>query len=147
MPGKVGGASRDRTGDLLHAMQALSQLSYGPTRREERNHSHALHPAQAFSCIRCAAVGEGHNHRRDTCRGRMRWREAFHRCQPHRHLFRRRGVMASRGSRWTSSWKPGRRLRQAKMDEVRVQRTSPQARRPPGYRLPLVQRDRTIGCQ
>ncbi len=25
-----GGASRDRTGDLLHAMQALSQLSYGP---------------------------------------------------------------------------------------------------------------------
>ena len=28
---EVGGASRDRTGDLLHAMQALSQLSYGPT--------------------------------------------------------------------------------------------------------------------
>ena len=28
---KLGGASRDRTGDLLHAMQALSQLSYGPT--------------------------------------------------------------------------------------------------------------------
>jgi hypothetical protein len=27
---KPGGASRDRTGDLLHAMQALSQLSYGP---------------------------------------------------------------------------------------------------------------------
>ena len=27
----IGGASRDRTGDLLHAMQALSQLSYGPT--------------------------------------------------------------------------------------------------------------------
>ena len=25
-----GGASRDRTGDLLHAMQALSQLSYSP---------------------------------------------------------------------------------------------------------------------
>ena len=25
------GASRARTGDLLHAMQALSQLSYGPT--------------------------------------------------------------------------------------------------------------------
>jgi hypothetical protein len=24
------GASRDRTGDLLHAMQALSQLSYSP---------------------------------------------------------------------------------------------------------------------
>src|SRR5574337_374729 len=28
----IGGASRDRTGDLLHAMQALSQLSYSPTR-------------------------------------------------------------------------------------------------------------------
>ena len=30
---KRGGARRDRTADLLHAMQALSQLSYGPTRR------------------------------------------------------------------------------------------------------------------
>ncbi len=28
----VGGARRDRTADLLHAMQALSQLSYSPTR-------------------------------------------------------------------------------------------------------------------
>ena len=27
---EVGGASRDRTGDLLLAKQALSQLSYGP---------------------------------------------------------------------------------------------------------------------
>ncbi len=27
---KVGGAKRDRTADLLHAMQALSQLSYSP---------------------------------------------------------------------------------------------------------------------
>ena len=27
---KIGGARRDRTADLLHAMQALSQLSYGP---------------------------------------------------------------------------------------------------------------------
>jgi hypothetical protein len=27
---KAGGASRDRTGDLLLAKQALSQLSYGP---------------------------------------------------------------------------------------------------------------------
>jgi hypothetical protein len=27
-----GGARRDRTADLLHAMQALSQLSYGPFR-------------------------------------------------------------------------------------------------------------------
>ena len=31
-----GGARRDRTADLLHAMQALSQLSYSPT-REARN--------------------------------------------------------------------------------------------------------------
>ena len=30
---KSGGARRDRTADLLHAMQALSQLSYGPTWR------------------------------------------------------------------------------------------------------------------
>lgn len=29
--GRIGGAKRDRTADLLHAMQALSQLSYGPT--------------------------------------------------------------------------------------------------------------------
>ena len=27
----VGGADRDRTDDLLNAIQALSQLSYGPT--------------------------------------------------------------------------------------------------------------------
>nr|CBI78618.1 hypothetical protein BAR15_10104 [Bartonella sp. AR 15-3] len=27
-----GGAKRDRTADLLHAMQALSQLSYSPTK-------------------------------------------------------------------------------------------------------------------
>ena len=26
----IGGPDRDRTDDLLHAMQALSQLSYGP---------------------------------------------------------------------------------------------------------------------
>ena len=26
----TGGAKRDRTADLLHAMQALSQLSYSP---------------------------------------------------------------------------------------------------------------------
>src|SRR5690242_15350719 len=29
---EFGGARRDRTADLLHAMQALSQLSYGPNR-------------------------------------------------------------------------------------------------------------------
>ncbi len=31
---KPGGARRDRTADLLHAMQALSQLSYGPNTRK-----------------------------------------------------------------------------------------------------------------
>ena len=29
---KVGGANRNRTDDLLNAIQALSQLSYGPNR-------------------------------------------------------------------------------------------------------------------
>ena len=29
--GELGGAERIRTADLLHAMQALSQLSYRPT--------------------------------------------------------------------------------------------------------------------
>lgn len=31
--GTNGGAKRDRTADLLHAMQALSQLSYSPAQR------------------------------------------------------------------------------------------------------------------
>jgi hypothetical protein len=30
-----GGGKRDRTADLLHAMQALSQLSYSPTASRE----------------------------------------------------------------------------------------------------------------
>jgi hypothetical protein len=29
---EIGGADRDRTDDLLNAIQALSQLSYGPTK-------------------------------------------------------------------------------------------------------------------
>lgn len=29
---EIGGADRDRTGDLYNAIVALSQLSYGPTR-------------------------------------------------------------------------------------------------------------------
>ena len=33
---KAGGARRDRTADLLHAMQALSQLSYGPVTLKHR---------------------------------------------------------------------------------------------------------------
>ena len=39
---KFGGARRDRTVDLLHAMQALSQLSYGPESRREIIHAPAL---------------------------------------------------------------------------------------------------------
>jgi hypothetical protein len=31
-----GGADRDRTDDLLNAIQALSQLSYGPTRCKQK---------------------------------------------------------------------------------------------------------------
>ena len=34
---KAGGANRDRTDDLLLAKQALSQLSYGPSRTAIRN--------------------------------------------------------------------------------------------------------------
>ncbi len=35
--GGSGGADRVRTDDLLHAMQALFQLSYGPTRRKVKH--------------------------------------------------------------------------------------------------------------
>ena len=31
----IGGADRDRTDDLLNAIQALSQLSYGPTKESK----------------------------------------------------------------------------------------------------------------
>ncbi len=39
----VGGAKRDRTADLLHAMQALSQLSYGPIRPLAREYKAEMH--------------------------------------------------------------------------------------------------------
>src|SRR5438093_1942504 len=39
------GAEGSRTLDLLNAIQALSQLSYGPTRREEPERSRAYSPA------------------------------------------------------------------------------------------------------
>ena len=38
--GLSGGASRDRTDDLFHAMEALSQLSYGPTRSRGKLRTH-----------------------------------------------------------------------------------------------------------
>src|SRR5882762_4398879 len=37
--GRSGGGKRDRTADLLHAMQALSQLSYTPTQGRELYHA------------------------------------------------------------------------------------------------------------
>src|SRR3546814_18716161 len=42
-----GGARRDRTADLLHAMQALSQLSYGPTRWTARTFNGGCRELQA----------------------------------------------------------------------------------------------------
>ena len=44
---KAGGARRDRTADLLHAMQALSQLSYGPVTHPHDLSPHALGDARA----------------------------------------------------------------------------------------------------
>ena len=37
MPGLFGGAKRDRTADLLNAIQALSQLSYSPEQEQIYN--------------------------------------------------------------------------------------------------------------
>jgi hypothetical protein len=45
---KDGGARRDRTADLLHAMQALSQLSYGPLTRVPAGGQHAGHLRTQF---------------------------------------------------------------------------------------------------
>jgi hypothetical protein len=36
LPGEIGGPDQNRTDDLLIANETLSQLSYGPTRREVR---------------------------------------------------------------------------------------------------------------
>src|SRR5678816_3075638 len=43
LSGFAGGGNRDRTGDLLHAMQALSQLSYTPTQGRELYHRDVAH--------------------------------------------------------------------------------------------------------
>lgn len=40
--GHSGGARRDRTADLLHAMQALSQLSYSPFFKKKVFHDYHL---------------------------------------------------------------------------------------------------------
>src|SRR5438034_4032407 len=67
-----GGADRDRTDDLLNAIQALSQLSYSPTLREgtETNATSASkfrldctragsYQLSALSCQRARDVGTG----------------------------------------------------------------------------------------
>src|SRR2546426_11503025 len=45
---KAGGARRDRTADLLHAMQALSQLSYGPVESQRLNRRAGNDPEPQF---------------------------------------------------------------------------------------------------
>ncbi len=41
-----GGARRDRTADLLHAMQALSQLSYGPVFAQRFFHTNGFYTSK-----------------------------------------------------------------------------------------------------
>ena len=50
---KVGGDSRDRTGDLLLARQALSQLSYIPSSSQTSYHS--LQPPAKARSLRCSS--------------------------------------------------------------------------------------------
>ncbi len=45
-----GGGTRDRTADLLHAMQALSQLSYTPASKEGRIIESTLWVVNPFHC-------------------------------------------------------------------------------------------------
>src|SRR5579872_3371752 len=49
---KAGGARRDRTADLLHAMQALSQLSYGPLTANLVASSFSDHTIRALWAVR-----------------------------------------------------------------------------------------------
>src|SRR3972149_6172306 len=52
-----GGDKRDRTADLLHAMQALSQLSYTPVSRKSAHYIDA-HPACKAQCMARIASGK-----------------------------------------------------------------------------------------
>ena len=56
-----GGARRDRTADLLHAMQALSQLSYSPLMRRGGTLRNAPAPVNSrpedSEPVYCRAVG------------------------------------------------------------------------------------------
>ena len=47
----MSGASRDRTGDLCHAMAALSQLSYGPARAKCSGEFEVFRPVEASLLI------------------------------------------------------------------------------------------------
>jgi hypothetical protein len=52
--GVFGGGKRDRTADLLHAMQALSQLSYTPKiagTAKKRNYKSRISPCQILTGI------------------------------------------------------------------------------------------------
>ena len=57
---KPGGATRDRTADLLHAMQALSQLSYNPldSRLFEENLVELRGIEPRTSCMPCKALSQ-----------------------------------------------------------------------------------------
>jgi hypothetical protein len=46
---KLGGGKRDRTADLLHAMQALSQLSYTPVSGTQHHNTLLLLLTASFS--------------------------------------------------------------------------------------------------
>ena len=81
-----GGARRNRTDDLLHAMQALSQLSYGP----EPGATGLPPPPAAFKSIYHRLRRRGrdrHHHHRHRYRSHHRHRPAG--CRP-RHPHRRR---------------------------------------------------------
>ncbi len=52
-----GGARRDRTADLLHAMQALSQLSYSPTKAGTVRAGHNPVKALGSSYYACEIIG------------------------------------------------------------------------------------------
>jgi hypothetical protein len=51
----IGGARRDRTADLLHAMQALSQLSYSPAALPTANRARIL---AAYPCLSIEKTGQ-----------------------------------------------------------------------------------------
>ena len=60
----LGGDKRDRTADLLHAMQALSQLSYTPIISRSNCYSNTRHLKQskilAYFCVLALNLGGKH---------------------------------------------------------------------------------------